>query len=82
MWVLLLLGRRSCIPCTRVIREGVKSVDWIDVFLTLLGIGLIIFVFLFVWLTYMLDKIDNMLREFLEHKERFDKEWLKYKGEL
>ena len=71
MWVLLLLGRRSCIPRTRVIREGVKSVDWIDVFLTLLGIGLIIFVFLFVWLTYVLNKVDNMPREFLEHKERF-----------
>ena len=53
-----------------------------DIILTLVGIGLIVFVFMFVWLIYMLDKADNMLREFLEHKERFDKEWLKYKGEL
>ena len=53
-----------------------------DIIFTLVGIGLIVPVFLFVWLTYMLNKVDNMLREFLEHKERFDKEWLKYKGEL
>ena len=53
-----------------------------DIIFTLVGIGLIVPVFLFVWLTYILDKVDNMLREFLEHKERFDKEWLKYKGEL
>ena len=48
-----------------------------DIILTLVGIGLIVLVFLFVWLIYMLDKVDNMLRESLEHKE-----WLKYKGEL
>ena len=53
-----------------------------DIILTLVGIGLIVFLFLFIWLTYMLDKVDNILMEFLEHKERFDKEWLKYKGEL
>ena len=53
-----------------------------DIVITLVGIGLIMLVFLFVWLIYMLNKVDNMLREFLEHKERFDKEWLKYKGEL
>ena len=53
-----------------------------DIIFTLVGIGLIVLVFLFVWLIYMLDKVDNMLREFLEHKEWFDKEWLKYKGEL
>ena len=53
-----------------------------DIILTLVGIGLIVFAFLFVWLTYSLNKVDNVLREFLEHKERFDKEWLKYKGEL
>ena len=53
-----------------------------DIILTLVGIGLIMLVFLFVWLIYMLNKVDNMLREFLEHKERFDKEWPKYKGEL
>ena len=53
-----------------------------DIIFTLVGIGLILLVFLYIWLTYMLDKVDNTLREFLEHKERFDKEWLKYKGEL
>ena len=53
-----------------------------DIILTLVGIGLIVLVFLFVWLIYILNKVDNMLRESLEHKERFDKEWLKYKGEL
>ena len=53
-----------------------------DIILTLVGIGLIVLVFLFVWLTYILNKVDNVLREFLEHKEWFDKEWLKYKGEL
>ena len=53
-----------------------------DIIFTLVGIGLIVLVFLFVWLIYMLDKVDNMLKEFLEHKERFSKEWLKYKGEL
>ena len=53
-----------------------------DIILTLVGIGLIVLVFLFIWLIYMLDKVDNMMREFLEHKEWFDKEWLKYKGEL
>ena len=53
-----------------------------DIILTLVGIGLIILAFMFVWSMYMLTKADNMLREFLEHKERFDKEWLKYKGEL
>ena len=48
-----------------------------DIILTLVGMGLVVLVFLFVWLIYMLDKVDNILREFLEHKE-----WLKYKGEL
>ena len=45
-----------------------------DIILTLVGIGLIVLVFMFVWLIYMLDKVDNMLSEFLERKERFDKE--------
>ena len=49
-----------------------------DIILTLVGIGLIVFAFLFVWSMYMLTKADNMLRKFLEHKERFEK----YKGEL
>ena len=49
-----------------------------DIILTLLGVGLIIFAFLFAWSMYMLTKEDNMLREFLEHKERFGK----HKGEL
>ena len=54
----------------------------IDIILTVVGVGLIILAFLFAWSMYMLAKQDNMLREFLEHKERFDKEWLKYKGDL
>ena len=53
-----------------------------DIILTVVGVGLIILAFLFVWSMYMLAKADNKLREFLEHKERFDKEWQKYKGEL
>ena len=53
-----------------------------DIILTVVGVGFIILAFLFVWSMYMLAKQDNKLREFLEHKERFDKEWLKYKGEL
>ena len=53
-----------------------------DIILTLVGIVLIIFAFLFAWLMCMMAKADNELTEFLEHKERFDKEWLKYKGEL
>ena len=35
-----------------------------DIIFTLVGIGLIVLVFLFVWLRYMLNKVDNMLREF------------------
>ena len=54
----------------------------IDIILTVVGVGLIILAFLFAWSMYMLIKADNKLRQFLEHKERFDKEWLKYKGEL
>ena len=54
----------------------------VDIILTLVGIGLIIFAFLFAWSMCMVVKADNELTEFLEHKERFDKEWLKYKGEL
>ena len=53
-----------------------------DIIFTMEGIGLLVFLVLFIWLTSMLNKVDNMLRGFLEHKERFDKEWLKYKGEL
>ena len=53
-----------------------------DIILTLVGVGLIVLAFLFVWSMYMLIKADNKLREFLEHKEWFDKEWLKNKGEL
>ena len=53
-----------------------------DIILTVVGVGFIILTFLFVWSMYMLAKADNKLREFLEHKERFDKEWLKHKGEL
>ena len=49
-----------------------------DIILTLVGAVLIVFAFLFVWSMYMLTKADNMLRKFLEHKERFEKR----KGEL
>ena len=54
----------------------------VDIILTLVGIVLIIFAFLFAWSMCMMAKADNELTEFLEHKEWFDKEWLKYKGEL
>ena len=54
----------------------------VDIILTVVGVGFIILTFLFVWSMYMLAKADNKLREFLEHKEQFDKEWLKHKGEL
>ena len=49
-----------------------------DLILTLVGVGLIIFAFLFAWSMYMLNKADNILRKFVEHKERFGK----HKGEL
>ena len=49
-----------------------------DIILTLVGIGLIIFAFLFVWSMCMMAKADNELTEFLEHKEWFEK----HKGEL
>ena len=49
-----------------------------DIILTVVGVGLIILAFLFVWSMYMLIKADNKLREFLEHKEQFER----YKGEL
>lgn len=49
-----------------------------DIILALVGAGLIVFAFLFAWSMYMLTKADNMLRKFLEHKERFEK----HKGEL
>ena len=50
----------------------------VDIILTLVGIGLIIFAFLFAWSMCMVVKADNELTEFLEHKEWFEK----YKGEL
>ena len=50
----------------------------VDIILTVVGVGLIILAFLFVWSMYMLAKADNKLREFLEHKERFER----HKGEL
>lgn len=49
-----------------------------DIILTVVGVGLIILAFLFAWSMYMLIKADNKLRQFLEHKERFER----YKGEL
>ena len=49
-----------------------------DIILTVVGVGLIILAFLFVWSMYMLIKADNKLRGFLEHKEQFER----YKGEL
>ena len=50
----------------------------VDIILTLVGIVLIIFAFLFTWSMCMMAKADNELTEFLEHKERFGK----HKGEL
>ena len=49
-----------------------------DIILTLVGIGLIVFSFLFAWSMCMVAKADNELTEFLKNKEWFEK----HKGEL
>ena len=47
-----------------------------DIFLTLLGIGLIGFAFLFAWSMCMIAKADEDLREFIErHEEKGEATW-------
>ena len=46
-----------------------------DIFLTLLGIGLIGFAFLFAWQMCMIAKADENLREFVERHEKGETTW-------
>ena len=46
-----------------------------DIFLTLLGIGLIGFAFLFAWSMCMVAKADEDLREFIERHEKREAAW-------
>lgn len=46
-----------------------------DIFLTLLGIGLIGFAFLFAWSMRMIDKADEDLRELIERHEKGEATW-------
>lgn len=46
-----------------------------DIFLTLLGIGLIGFAFLFAWSMCMIAKADEHLREFIERHEKGEATW-------
>ena len=46
-----------------------------DIFLTLLGIGLIGFAFLFAWSMYMTAKVDEDLRESIERHEKGEATW-------
>ena len=46
-----------------------------DIFLTLLGIGLIGFAFLFAWSMCMIAKADENLREFVERHEKGETAW-------
>ena len=46
-----------------------------DIFLTLLGIGLIGFAFLFAWSMCMIAKADEHLREFIERHEKGEVTW-------
>lgn len=46
-----------------------------DIFLTLLGIGLIGFAFLFAWSMCMIAKADEDLREFAERHEKGETAW-------
>ena len=46
-----------------------------DIFLTLLGIGLIGFAFLFAWSMCMAAKADEDLREFIEQHEKGEATW-------
>ena len=47
----------------------------VDIFLTLLGIGLIVFAFLFAWSMCMIAKADEDLREFIERHEKGEATW-------
>ena len=46
-----------------------------DIFLTLLGIGLIGFAFLFAWSMCMVAKADEDLREFIERHKKGEATW-------
>ena len=46
-----------------------------DIFLTLLGVGLVIFAFLFIWSMCMIAKADEDLREFIERHEKGEATW-------
>ena len=46
-----------------------------DIFLTLLGIGLVIFAFMFIWSMCMIAKADEDLREFIERHEKGEATW-------
>ena len=47
----------------------------VDIFLTLLGVGLIVFAFLFAWSMCMIAKADEDLREFIERHEKGETAW-------
>lgn len=47
----------------------------VDIFPTLLGIGLIVFAFLFAWSMCMIAKADADLREFIERHEKGEATW-------
>ena len=47
----------------------------VDIFLTLLGVGLVIFAFLFIWSMCMIAKADEDLREFIERHEKGEAAW-------
>ena len=47
----------------------------VDIFLTLLGIGLIGFAFLFAWSMCMIAKADENLRELIERHEKGEATW-------
>ena len=47
----------------------------VDIFLTLLGIGLIGFAFLFAWSMCMTAKADEDLRELIERHEKGEATW-------
>ena len=47
----------------------------VDIFLTLLGVGMVIFAFLFIWSMCMIAKADEDLRKFIERHEKGEATW-------
>ena len=47
----------------------------VDIFLTLLGVGLVIFAFLFIWSMCMIAKADEDLQEFIEQHKKGEATW-------